>query len=156
MVNKFSDCDSKLAPALNRRNTVARCTDIANDVKRKNLICHQNGDQHAIWDDHISGADAATDHEFSSLMERVSDLNRKDSDASNLEDKTSSLTRGSQSRKSLPAGALKSYMRGTKASIMKTRESSPSQVLEETSPKNSPAPNRKVKTSTENIHSNAK
>lgn len=145
MVHKFSRRGSKFIPPLFRRNTVARCTDVANDVKQqKHNLFRRSSDQHIIWDDSVSGADAATDNEFSSLMERVSDLNEPK--VTNMQDEAS-LTRGSPSRKSLPAGALKSYMRGTKASIMKTREGSPPHTFDNSSPSVSPALGSKGKTS---------
>lgn len=153
MVRRFSRRDSKVIPPLVRRNTVARCTDVVSDVQKgEHNPFRRASEQHVIWDDSVSGADAATDHEFSSLMERVSDLYQKDCNI-NMQSEGSPLARGSSSRKSLPAGALKSYMRGTKASILKTREGSPPHIVDVSSvkgvssPKGSPAPVRKGRVS---------
>lgn len=138
MVRKFSHRGMKQMPLLVRRNTVARCTNVANDVRvGKSSTLRQNSQ--VIWDDDVTGADAATDHEFSSLMKRVSDIKLEgrlpEEDA--LQGESSSLSRGSASRMSLPSGALKSYMRSTKASVMKTREGSPPCAVETN--KNQPA-----------------
>lgn len=122
MVRKFTHGGLKQMPLLVRRNTVASCSNVANDVKTGK---QQN---HVIWDDEVTGEDAATDHEFSSLMERVNDIKLEESATYRKflsQNDTSSLNRGSAARMSLPSGALKSYMRSTKASVMKTRENSP-------------------------------
>lgn len=140
MVRKFSSHGSRQTPFLIRRNTVARCTNVMKDIKgrKHNLIQHNVEGQHIIWVDSVTGADAATDLEFSSLMERISGLNSalnektkggKDQNCVSKENSTT-LYRNSSSRKSLPACALKSYMRGTKASVMKTRDGNTPHCLE--------------------------
>lgn len=124
MVRKFSH-RSLRTPFLARRNTVTRCTNVVNDIKQEkhNLVRRSSQGQHVIWDDSVTSADAATDNEFSSLMDRIHNLNQcvKDKDSDLVDGPP--LARDSPSRKSLPSGALKSYMRGTKASVMKTRDS---------------------------------
>lgn len=130
MVRKFSRRGMKQMPLLVRRNTVARCTNFANDVGKSSTL--QQSSQ-VIWDDDVTGADAATDHEFSSLMKRVNDIKlegRSTIKEDSVQGEISSLSRGSASRMSLPSGALKSYMRSTKASVMKTRENSPPCAVE--------------------------
>lgn len=127
MVRKFSHSSLRRTPVLARRNTVTSCTDVVNDLKQEkhNPVRRNSEGQHVIWDMTVTSADAATDCEFSSLMDRIHNLNQslKDCQNSNPEkDGGYTLARDSPSRKSLPAGALKSYMRGTKASVMKTRD----------------------------------
>lgn len=132
MVRKFSRRGVKQMPLLVRRNTVARCTNFADDVRVGKSSTLRQSSQ-VIWDDDITGADAATDHEFSSLMKRVNDIKldgRSPTKEDSIQGEISSLSRGSASRMSLPSGALKSYMRSTKASVMKTRENSPPCAVE--------------------------
>lgn len=137
MVLKFSKHGPKQVPFLTRRNTVARCTNIVNDVKqgKHDLLRRNIESQHVVWDYNVTGADAATDLEFSLLMERMNVLNTASYDKTRAKKDTtegsSSLNRQSSSRKSLPAGALKSYMRGTKVSVLKTREGSIPPSIEE-------------------------
>lgn len=158
MVHKFSHCGPKQTPILARRNTVARCTNVMDDIRqgKRNISHHNSEGQHVVWDYSVTGADAATDLEFSSLMERISVLNTASYNKVHVKKEVSegsSLSRDDSSRKSLPAGALKSYMRCTKASVMKTREgNSPPSVdgdknasnKQSPSPTGSSLPNGKV------------
>lgn len=127
MVHKFSSHGSRQTPFLIRRNTVARCTNVMQDVRgRKHNLQHIQDGQHLTWVDGVTGADAATDLEFSSLMERISTLSSALTENIHMKkEDTVNLHRNYFSRKSLPAFALKSYMRGTKATVLKARNGHP-------------------------------
>lgn len=146
---KLSHGGSIRRPPMVRRNTVTRCTDVVCDVipgapeLRKRKVSQG---PHVIWDNRITGADAATDDEYKSLMERVNQSRdvSEDSDNNGL-----SLTRGTVARKSLPNGALKSYMRGTQTSKRKTgkaedqnemNQQRSSRILQRNSPSRTPSP----------------
>jgi len=130
-IRKFSCRGSiRRPPPMVRRNTVTRCTDVVCDVipgapeVRKRKVSQG---PHVVWEHRITGADAASDKEYKLLMERVHQIKElylkktgckeavEDSDNNGL-----SLTRGTFARKSLPSGALKSYMRGTQNFLRRT------------------------------------
>jgi len=126
---KLSHRASIRRPTMVRRNTVTRCTDVVCDVipGAPELRARKvSQGPHVVWDYRITGADAATDDEYKLLMERVNlikQLYLKKSgyrDVSEDADNGNSLTRGTVARKSLPNGALKSYMRGTQTSKRRT------------------------------------
>lgn len=90
------------APLLSRRNSVARCSGVMEDMRGK-------GGMERLK---LPRNRAATDNEFSSLMERIQ------------EECAPALSSRTPSRKSLPAGALKSYMRSTASSVRRSQGSS--------------------------------
>lgn len=129
-------------PLITRRNTVARCTGVVKDVRESSTRRSSLGNC-VLWEEDVRGSDAATDLEFSALMNRVGELrgaeheeregntgrNRnsdriRDTEGRKEREELDSppLTRETASRKSLPASALKSYMRGTRSSVLKTRD----------------------------------
>lgn len=129
-VRKFSRCGSIRRPPMVRRNTVTRCTNVVCDVipgapeVRKRKVSQG---PHVVWDYRITGADAATDEEYKLLMERVhqiKELYLKKTGCRDISEESDnngeSLTRGTVARKSLPSGALKSYMRGTQNYLRRT------------------------------------
>lgn len=89
-------------PLLSRRNSVARCSGVMEDMRGKGGVNRLR----------IPRNRAATDNEFTSLMERIQ------------EECIPALSSKTPSRKSLPAGALKSYMRGTLSSVRRSQGSS--------------------------------
>lgn len=97
-------------PLLSRRNSVARCSGVMEDMRGVNRL-------------RIPRNRAATDNEFASLMERIQ------------EECIPALSSKTPSRKSLPAGALKSYMRGTLSSVRRSHGSSVPQSSQDDSGK---------------------
>ena len=89
------------APLLSRRNSVARCSGVMEDIKEKGGVDRLR----VPWNC------AATDNEFTLLMERIQ------------EECAPALSSKTPSRKSLPAGALKSYMRSTVSSVRRSQGS---------------------------------
>jgi len=129
-IRKISHGGSIRRPPMVRRNTVTRCTDVVCDVipgvpeVRKRKVSQG---PHVVWDYRITGADAATDEEYKLLMERVNqfkELYLKKSGCRDVSEDSDnngeSLTRETVARKSLPTGALKSYMRGTQNYLRRT------------------------------------
>lgn len=106
-------------PLLSRRNSVARCSGVMEDIRGK-------GGMNRL---RVPRNRAATDNEFASLMERIQ------------EECIPALSSKTPSRKSLPAGALKSYMRGTLSSARRSQGSSVPQSSQDESGK----PEGKVK-----------
>lgn len=92
----------EMVPLLSRRNSVARCSGVMEDMKGKGGVSRLR----------LPRNRAATDNEFASLMERIQ------------EECIPTLSSKTPSRKSLPAGALKSYMRGTLSSVRRSQGSS--------------------------------
>lgn len=87
------------APLLSRRNSVACCSEVTENLKGKKAA--------AIL--RVPWKYAATEKEFISLMERVQ------------EECAPPITSNRPSRKSLPAGALRSYMRSTVSSVRRSQ-----------------------------------
>lgn len=154
---KLSHGRSIRRPPMVRRNTVTRCTDVVCDVipGAPELRARKvSQGPHVVWDNRITGADAATDDEYKLLMERVNQIKelylKKCGNKDVLEDSddngNSSLTRGTVARKSLPNGALKSYMRGTQTSNRRTgkaddqSELRSSRILQRNPPSRTPSP----------------
>lgn len=92
----------EMVPLLSRRNSVARCSGVMEDMRGKGGVNRLR----------LPSNRAATDNEFASLMERIQ------------EECIPTLSSKTPSRKSLPAGALKSYMRGTLSSVRRSQGSS--------------------------------
>ncbi|KAK3871214.1 hypothetical protein Pcinc_023628 [Petrolisthes cinctipes] len=144
--SKSSNACPTTVPLITRRNTVARCTGVVKDIRDSSTRRSRLGNCF-LWEEDVRGSDAATDLEFSALMERVGEMRgveheEREGNAGRIgtgdrireiESRTKEreemgspppLNRESSSRKSLPASALKSYMRGTRSSVLKTRDGS--------------------------------